>query len=66
MYKLHKDVRVRKKRLAKSERFGLKVIHKTNARKPQKSSYTRSYSRYPQKMRWILRYKKVEKRTTVL
>lgn len=43
-----------------------KVIHNFAAEKAQKSSYTRSYARYPQKKSFFLWRKKFQKRTIVL
>ena len=54
------------KTLAKIERYGLKVIHNKKPKNLVKSSYTRSYSRYPQKITLIYVEKKGQKRTTVL
>lgn len=40
---------MRKKVLQNSWSYGSKVIHIEKPRKPQKWSYARTYSRYPQK-----------------
>lgn len=55
-----------KKTLANFQRVCLKVIHNFKAKNLIKSSYTLSYSRYPQKIHGINSVKRVEKRTTVL
>ena len=66
MYKLHKYVAMWKKELQNGERCDCKVIHIKKPTKPEKSSYTPTYSRYPQKISAFWSGEKCKKRTTVL
>ena len=58
--------KIRQKRLDKSEKGAPKVIHNSKPEKPEKWSYTLSYSRYPQKFFCFLKGNQAKKRTTVL
>ena len=55
-----------KKELQNGERCECKVIHIKKPTKPEKSSYTPTYSRYPHKKDSFQGGKKIKKQTNVL